>query len=68
MLTPLSSVLGVIPSDSRKENFKKGTMKKPGGQDQKVYHLNNEYKREILEKNRELRKLNERIQENVLKI
>lgn len=39
-------------------------MKKPEGQDQKVYHLNNEYKREILEKQRVEGKLNERIQEN----
>lgn len=69
-ITPKTEDKGVniFPKVKKVKRCKKGKMKIPGGQDQKVYHLNNEYKREILEKNRELRKLNERIQENVLKI
>ena len=43
-------------------------MRKPGEQDQKVHHLNNEFKKERLEKNGVEETVNERIQENALEI
>ena len=51
-LTPGTEDKGVniFPKVKKVKRCKKGTMKKLGGQDQKVHHLNNEYKREILEK------------------
>ena len=47
---PEEKGVNIFPEVKKVKRCKKGTMKKPGGQDQKVHHLNNEYKRERLEK------------------